>query len=590
MSQVDVQPDLFPSLSVTQWLPGETLFSLVSRHHRLSSNSLARATCLQVFGHPKQGCAHDFPCRLNVFVHRTGTALGTVDTIVHEHTILPYYFPFRRPQDVANALAAVRGSGIGSLKFTLGILTSRFRAHHPLKACPDCMAADRQKWNVAYWHRDHQFPGVWVCSMHGTPLLESTLKSTGVERFGWHLPEHSTLRSAYAVKTEQSVSKIPIFNRLAQSAICLANLPKGFFFLTHRLLQTYASALQSRGLLRGDNGQRKLDEIGPAYLTHVSPLKILPEFDALPNTVTQARTQVSKLLTLPRSGTHPIRHLILIDWLFGSWESFWSSYQNTTISHLDSDDDRIPVVTLREARSAKTDQLLTLLANEGLTISAAAKRLEVDPATAMAWAASAGIATKRRGKILSDEKLAKMIVALGRGAEKAAVARAFDVSISTVTRVLRTEVGLQSRWHKVRHEKAGKRARKKWLTARSNCQHASMKLLRLLEPAAYAWLYRNDRAWLEQQSVAIGKRQDGGNNSNLNWDQRDKALAMAIEHAALEITDQFPGKPISLWQIYQCLPELKAKLSQIHRLPLTNKALIAITAKRLNVRGQGNLA
>ena len=67
-------PDLFPI--VDTWLPGETLYSLASRHHLVSGNILAANTCEQLFGHSRLGCSHDLPGQLDEFVKRTGGGLG----------------------------------------------------------------------------------------------------------------------------------------------------------------------------------------------------------------------------------------------------------------------------------------------------------------------------------------------------------------------------------------------------------------------------------------------------------------------------------------------------------------------------------
>jgi hypothetical protein len=46
----------------------------------------------------------------------------------------------------------MEGDTLAHFKLRLGILTSRFRANHPLKACVVCMAADRNRFGWAYWH------------------------------------------------------------------------------------------------------------------------------------------------------------------------------------------------------------------------------------------------------------------------------------------------------------------------------------------------------------------------------------------------------------------------------------------------------
>ncbi len=165
-----------------QWLPDETFFSIASRYHAVSGNRLAAQTNLALFGVHRGGSQHDFPTHLGQFTARTDGHLGTVESIAASRTILPFYLPCRSTEDAAAVVEALAGSPSGMLKYRLGILTSRFRANHPLKACPTCLAEDTATHGVAYWHRAHQLPGTWVCPKHVAFLQVATMKSTGVQR------------------------------------------------------------------------------------------------------------------------------------------------------------------------------------------------------------------------------------------------------------------------------------------------------------------------------------------------------------------------------------------------------------------------
>lgn len=196
--------DLHRGLGITaswplpQWLPDETFFSLASRYHAISGNRLPAHTNLALFGLRRSGCQHDLPTHLDQFAQRTEGRLGSAETIARNHTILPFYLPARSEEEAVAALESLIGPPNGMLKYRLGIVTSRFRANHPLKACPACMEEDVSEQGVAYWHRAHQLPGVWVCRRHSVWLHEATLKSTGVQRFGWLLPKASILRPVVA--------------------------------------------------------------------------------------------------------------------------------------------------------------------------------------------------------------------------------------------------------------------------------------------------------------------------------------------------------------------------------------------------------
>ncbi|MGB6100363.1 MAG: TniQ family protein [Comamonas sp.] len=154
---------LFPEYQLLSWLPDETFFSLVSRHHQLWGHVTAAQTSQLMFGSARAGVHHDLPNSLGAFAQRTNALLGEVDSIARERTLLNFYAAFAPPNETANAVACMSGASVAHLKLRLGILTSRFRANHPLKACPQCMEQDLRETGWAYWHLKHQFPGVWMC-------------------------------------------------------------------------------------------------------------------------------------------------------------------------------------------------------------------------------------------------------------------------------------------------------------------------------------------------------------------------------------------------------------------------------------------
>lgn len=185
---------LFEAAPLLDWLPDETFFSLVSRNHYLWGHGADWRTSEMLFGSRRVGIHHDLPNGIGMFAERTDKLLGTADEIARERTLLKYYGRFLSAEEEHEAVLALSGNSVAHLKFRLGLLTSRFRAHHPLKACPLCMEEDAQKHSWAYWHMEHQFPGVWWCNIHDKPLQESMLKSTGVNRFLWHQPSIESMR------------------------------------------------------------------------------------------------------------------------------------------------------------------------------------------------------------------------------------------------------------------------------------------------------------------------------------------------------------------------------------------------------------
>ena len=560
-----------PTDAMLPWLERETLFSLASRHHRLWGFGSSWSTTELLFGGHRAGTYHDLPGALDEFAARTCGTFGSADKVARERTLLRFYRPFMASDDVAAVVSTMRGTSVAHLKFRLGLLTSRFRANHPLKACDSCMQDDLRDHGWVYWHLDHQYPGVWICPRHGDLLLESTLKSTGVERFLWHLPTAEALTRNWEPSSPAVRSDLASFTTLV---VALVEHPAEDGWLAQERVQaTLRRSMAERGWMTS-GGSVRLAAASSDYLRHCAALREVPELASLAATEDEAKTQVGRLLRPLRSGTHPLRLLVAIHWLFGTPAEFlaFHSLSKGPVNEEVTSTAPAPRSVSSEPEGALRAQLFDLL-ESGTSVTAAAGELGIDVATAMAWAAQAAIPVGRRPKVVKGKLRQSLVKKLRQGADKADVAASHGVSVPTVTRILRTEIGLHSAWTTARFEAAKRRARGAWLELLA--QHRSMgtKLLRAMDPATYAWLYRNDRTWLDGNRPDRTARNTTSRTSRVRWDERDQALSLAVQRAAVELSDRIEGRPLKLWQVYQAVPELKAKLSVLDRLPLTQEAL-----------------
>lgn len=580
--------DLFgPPFSLLPWLPGETLFSLCSRHHRLWGHGLSWPSTQALFGSKRLGTQHDFPSGLREFTERTTGLLGVSSDIARSRTLLAFYRPFLPEQEIAYAVACMEGASVAHLKFRLGLLTSRFRANHPLKACRSCIQADLEAHGWLYWHKVHQYPGVWVCPQHGELLQVSTLKSTGVERFQWHLPDPGTLIPFLVDVSGESRIQL---TRLAELVSLLVDSGEGDGWLSAPVIQ---SALRSRMSERGwvtPSGQLRLPDAAQEFLVLSRTLRSVSELQTLACSVEEAKTQIGRLLRPMRSGTHPLRWLTAIAWLFDSAHDFKRELLHCMAPEtIPSQVAEVPVGTVAIDVLQRSRTSVLKLIQQGCSITTAARRADVDVATAMAWAAASGLAVKRRPKVLKPEILRALMADLCKGADKATVALRYGVSIVTVTRILRTEAGLHLTWRSACLEIAQTRARDAWLQALNGHRTLGTKFMRALEPAAYAWLYRNDRLWLEAHKPEAGVTLRASSTSSARWDERDLTLSQKVQQATVALL-MGRGKKLKLWEIYQVVTELKPKLAVLDRMPLTRRALdLALAGRRAPRRATNQL-
>ena len=133
-------------------------------------------------------------------------------------------------------------------------------------------------------------------------------------------------------------------------------------------------------------------------------------------------------------------------------------------------------------------------------------------------------------------------------------------------------------------------ARSAWLQVVAQNPLAGATAVRMLEPAAYAWLYRNDREWLKEQIVQLERVACAG-GVRANWDERDRVLAAEVTRARLTLAQTSPSGRVKLWQLYQLVPALRPKLARLDRLPLTEEAIRqTISADRAQGTKETNLA
>ncbi|MCK4823094.1 TniQ family protein, partial [bacterium] len=554
----------------------------ISRIHSLSGHQNSKQTSKHFFGNNYSGTHHDLPNCLCHLENITNRSIGTVYEIATTRTLLKFYRSFIPSHFSASIIETMCSTSVAHLKFQLGLITSHFRANHPLKACPECMSSDRLQYGWAYWHMEHQYPGVWSCPTHNSSLFESLVKSTGVGRFLWHLPKIEELRQWPNNILECTEGTSLALQSLSKTTVDLVNLGQDIPYDTNTFWLSYRKELSGRGWLKGQRLQ--FSEMVDEFLKYSKNLRILPEFSTLPTTNQEATSQLGRILRKPRSGIHPLRHIILIDWLFGGTSNFLETYNNydkcqptlkTTIN----------ITTDNHPDDPLKNNVIESLRNNEMSIRAVSNEFEVDINIVMAWAAEAGLPITRRPKKLKDNIREEAIKNLRSGIDKAQLALQFDISIPTINRLLRTVTGLQHQWRTARFKSTLHKTRTSWKELVDNYPKLGTKFLRNLEPATYAWLYRNDRDWLRQHSPHADNPPKMTDKRNM-WDKRDLVLSTEVKRTALELSQKAPRRLIHLWQLYQQIPELKAKLEVLDKLPLTKHAIEKVLA---NPKSASNL-
>lgn len=302
--------------------PDETFDSICYRYAERLKYPHKSSVGVDLFGSRIMAVAVDVPRNLIRLLQQLppGNTM-TAASIFEDHSFLPYYRPFLR-QETYDAMVAQAMGGTCETNI-LGAL-SKFRKHVPvyLRYCPECALKDRQQYGEAYWHRQHQLPGVQICPQHAVWLENS------------HVYAKHCNFSQGPVTAEEALQNVRMIPRsvdtCADGQLLLLLSRNSSWVLTKKLdthaeaiFPKYQRALHSRGYLLSHG------EISHTHLS--SDLLALFPPDFLQGLKCVGRkgldTNWAKRLEpwyYHNSHTSPLNHMLLIQFLSGTADEFFA--------------------------------------------------------------------------------------------------------------------------------------------------------------------------------------------------------------------------------------------------------------------------
>ncbi len=292
--------------------PDELLYSICARYSDRMQYPSKESVAKELFGDKRIGARVELLGHLNNLV----TALPpesyyTVDRLIDNHTLLPFFSPFFPPELISLVREEMRGSSHQLSYGRLGLLANQIQLFTYLRFCPLCVQEDKKQFGECYWHRLHQASGVEVCPIHQVSVINSRV-----------LKRNRSLGSTF-ISAEQAITEIKPypsnvsvqdFENLLKISLDIDWLlkEKNLFFSSDYLHNFYIKNLYERGISTFQ-GKVSIHKIIEAFKLHYSPaiLKLLQcEFDELSNN--------HWLIGLFRKKSrirHPLRHILAINFL-----------------------------------------------------------------------------------------------------------------------------------------------------------------------------------------------------------------------------------------------------------------------------------
>jgi Tn7-like transposition protein D/TniQ len=575
---------------------GELMYSGYARHARRVGYPNLKNVIDELFGSRQIIASIPFSSHLDYFItHQPCAERFTAESLIAEHTLLPFYAPFlplERTQQLQMDMREANGPGI---YMRVGLMASMVPSNQYLQYCPECAKEDQIRFGETYWHRHHQIPGVLVCHIHNVWLDQSNVQVHNRKTRHQFVASEEALQpllSPRAIDTSTSLCDTLLF--IANSAGWLLqqrDLSPGLEFLH----DAYKRALISRNLATY-SGRIRMTKLQEAFASYYSE-DVLSYLHSSLNRQS-SDNWLARLVRKPDSSQHSLQHLLLMHFLGSPIESFFSSpsdshpfgtgpwpclnaasdhYHQRQIEHCEmlhskyvrgrpvgifscscgfvysrtgpdaSPEDQFHFSKINAFGPIWETKLQALWKDESVSLRGLARQLGVDPLTIKRHATRLGLLfprlRDRRSGLEENQQLHPHV---------------FQAPETTVLQEYRTT----------------------WLTALESGPGIGVTELRSKMPGIYTWLYRNDRVWLRAHTPIL-KEKPTIRHQRVDWKERDKRLAEEVIVAASRLKD-LPGRPvhITLTTIGREIGQLALFQQHLDKLPRTAKALEGLVESR----------
>ena len=567
----------FPTL-----YPGELLYSGIARYQIRSGNLSPKSNIEELFNSRTITATADLPCGLDNLVENLPPYSSvTADSLIQKHTLYPFYAPFLPPKRARQIEESMKSDRGGNIHTTAGVMASSILTPQYFRFCPDCLQEDLDKYGETYWHRLHQIQGVIFCPIHKTPLHNSQIPIQGFNKHQYEAATESNCQ-AEDLKLDRSQA---LNEQLINLAHDISLLLKGTYH--SRTLEWFTKRYQTLLIKRGYanvSGRVKHEKLIDDFLYFYDTefLEILDSSVAYEDT----SNWLSQIVRKHRKVFHPIRHLLMIRFLGELIDTFFQNNKQYRPFG------RSPWLCLNAAADHYLQPVIT---NLKVTHCLENKKPlgTFTCSCGMIYSRSGSDKTEedklRIGRVITygrvwEDKLKELVEVKKLGLR--ATARELRVEPNTIKRYVAL-LDLTPTWTKNKPKAKSPKSlsidsgdikqekRDIWLNLQQENSELSKTEIRKLAPDVYAWLYRRDRNWLNENSPQL--KQPKSLVNRVDWNVRDEEILIQAQSAVDELLKKDKPVRITVSRIGASLG-LKALLEKhLDKLPQTKTYLESVS-------------
>ncbi|MRX56495.1 hypothetical protein GJU41_21335 [Bacillus idriensis] len=551
----------------------ELLYSWFARYHELTCNFNNKQTQRDLFNSNSSLAVPDLPTNLDYFYgtikHFNGSSLTT---LIHEHTLFRYYTAFTSDAVRKIVFEAMKTRKYPRLIHNItGIMASSIKEWTYFRYCPRCVEENMSLSGEIYWKCSQQLPGVYVCIKHKAFLLDSTVRFRNQRRNEFRAAKYTTFSKLEKIQ-DYSLKTNDFFYILARESNDL--IENNYYFSLEQVKSLYKDLIMENGYatIFGTINQQSLGGefihyYGEEFLKAVQSM-VYPE---------NQNCWLKEITRKHRKVFHPIRHLLLLHFFGIKANSISSTKKREVYAPFG----KSPFVCLNKASDHYKKSVVK---NVEVKMCKETKRpLGI-------FQCDCGFVYSRKGpdphkynqheigqvRKFGDVWIEKLKLCIFT--EKmtfAETARVLNCDVGTVKKYINLDDNQKAAPKKLDDIE---RKKQEWQFLMNSNVELSITEIRKENPALYAYLYRNDRAWLMSKSPKKSYKRQIRNR--INWEYRDAEIVGLINEAIKSLLKNNKPVYISISRIGKEISKLALLQKHLDKLPDTKQLLSEIIETR----------
>lgn len=562
--------------------PDELLYSVLARYHIRSGNTSSVMTIKELYGTRNFRSVWDLPSNLNVLLNQIGF-YWDAEQLIFNHTMYPYYAPFLFPRQAEQVKQSMMDSNKGHTIHTrIGVSANNVKFKKNFWTCSDCIKENMDIYGETYWHRIHQAPGVFVCPKHETILEETVIPVKARNPYEYVSATPFVERTKVNLK-DLKKEEIQLLIKIAKAT---ENLLTHLQVNDGTLRKRYRELLKQKGYA-SINGRVKRDKLYQSFKLKFSNRLL----ESLQSPVSfKTSDWLTKIFQKQKSSLHPIKNLLVLLFLDINLKDLFDQKEYHPFG-------QGPWLCLNVACPNYHKPVIKSLT---ITICCDTKR------PVGTFYCDCGFTFSRRGPdhngdnkyhigMIKDYgriwkcKLNKLV---NEGYSLAAITRELQADPGTIKKYI-AELGLKVPWKLPKVKKKNVQntleeikiklteRKSKWLKLQESHPEKTKTELRKMIPGVYAFLYRNDLEWLNNNSPT--KRKKGALNQRVDWEKRDKQLLKKVKDIVRTWdSDNIKLTKITITSIGREINKISLLHNKADKLPKTMEYIHKVTEDKVS--------